>query len=718
MIHTRYEIIRPLGSGSFGQTYLTRNTARPDHPLCVLKQLNPKVNDPASWTIAKALFDREAKTLHQLGTHEQIPQMLDAFEADQEFYLVQEYIEGKTIREELDFHGSWHEPQVTLLLQEILKILDFVHSQGIIHRDIKPENIIRRARDRKLFLIDFGAVKQVSLSPGEQTSLTIVHTCGYSPPEQLEGVPELNSDLYALGMTCIEAFTGIKPELLKQSRNTKTREIDWSKKITVSNECKSILDKMVCMDARDRYPSVSHVMRDLNCLTVNTTSTYAPTEIVMLSKVASDSDLDTRIENDTEQNLAVSQSFHTSKSQSKLKPDINRVSEALTEGSNAGKKVKKVRGVVNTAEQYIKENAVSLLRLLIATFVGLLIVSFVIHRLSAMSRSTQHAQETSTQKENPGTEKKANIEPLAVFEEQGLFQDHQSSIKFLGFTPDGRTLISGSEEGSVKLRNLQTQAVQPLVQTQKKLTAIAKSENGAILAIATEGKVIEIWDLKTRKKRYQLTTGQLSWSLALSTDGQVLAEGRLGSIKEWKKPASKPKLSENSTLIFNNTEPIQATALSSNAHLLVGGNSDGYIKLFNLLNNTSHTFSGHSTIVNAVAIDASETVLFSGSEDDTLRLWHLRTLQELFTIQAELGGIKAIAIHPHSKIVAAGGNYGAVKLWDWRTGQLISSFSNHLAAVTTLAFSPDGQTLVAGDRDGRIVTYTSKNMFVKKLNSP
>jgi WD40 repeat protein len=130
------------------------------------------------------------------------------------------------------------------------------------------------------------------------------------------------------------------------------------------------------------------------------------------------------------------------------------------------------------------------------------------------------------------------------------------------------------------------------------------------------------------------------------------------------------------------------------------------------------SFIGHSKVINSIAIDITGTVLWSGSEDDTLRLWNVRTAQELSTIQAELGGIKTIAIHPNKKIIAAGGNYGAVKLWDWHTGKLISSFSNHLVEVTALAFSPDGQTLVAGDRDGKMVTYIAKNVFVNKLDSP
>jgi serine/threonine protein kinase len=594
MIHSRYKIIQTLGTGAFGQTYLVRDTSRPEQTLCVAKQLKPKVNDPKVWNVAKALFEREVETLRQLGVHEQIPQMLDAFEADQGFYLVQEYIDGKTIREELSHHKVWTEAEVTLLLQEVLTILEFVHCQGIIHRDIKPENIIRRTCDQKLFLIDFGAVKQVSLSRSEQTSLTIVHTCGYSPPEQLEGLPELSSDLYALGMTCMEALTGTKPELLKQGRNTTTRDIDWPRTIEVSNEFKFILDKMVRIDSRDRYPSVHPLMRDLNCLPSKSTNTYTPTEIFTHPTVHLTSDLNTLAEKDTEQSLEISRSF-ASRTRSKQNPNFNQISKALI-GSKANKKVKKFVQVINKTDQYIKENVIFLLCLMMFTFLGVLITYFTIQTISNRDRSVQKPQASSAQKEYQSNDKKENIEQLSIFEEQGLFHEHQSSIKFLGFTSDGRILISGSEEGSVKFRNLQTQAIQLLTQTQNKILAIAKSSNREMLAIATEGKKIEIWDLKTHKRIEQLATDQLIWSLALSPDSRVLAAGGLGSIKVWKMRQSKPdqpklKLSENYTFIFNDTEPIQATAISSTSPIVIGGNSDGRIKLFHLLNKAAHAFN-------------------------------------------------------------------------------------------------------------------------------
>src|SRR5919199_4092187 len=149
----RYQIIRVLGAGGFSQTYVAEDTHIPGNPTCVVKQLKLASNYPHLLETARQLFQREAETLVKLGHHKQIPQLLAYFEEDQEFYLVQEFIEGHTLTHALLPGQQLQENQVSQLLVEILEILEFVHTQGVIHRDIKPDNIMRRHKDHKLVLI-------------------------------------------------------------------------------------------------------------------------------------------------------------------------------------------------------------------------------------------------------------------------------------------------------------------------------------------------------------------------------------------------------------------------------------------------------------------------------------------------------------------------------------------------------------------------------------
>jgi serine/threonine protein kinase len=223
----RYKIVKHLGGGGFGQAFLAEDLQLPGNPLCVVKQLKPQFTDPVALQIARRLFDSEAQVLYRLGNHDQIPRLLAHFDQEQEFYLVQEFIEGDELKQELPVGKPLPEIQVIALLQEILKILEFVHQQDVIHRDIKPTNLIRRKQDGKIVLIDFGAVKQVSAQTTQlngHTSLTIaIGSPGYMPNEQLAGKPQLCSDIYAVGMLGIQALTGLPPtQLLADPKTKKT----------------------------------------------------------------------------------------------------------------------------------------------------------------------------------------------------------------------------------------------------------------------------------------------------------------------------------------------------------------------------------------------------------------------------------------------------------------------------------------------------------------
>ena len=266
----RYKIVGELGAGGFGQTFLAEDIHLPGQPRCVVKQLKPQVTDAESLQTARRLFDTEAKVLYQLGNHDQIPRLLAHFEDNEEFYLAQELIEGETIKNELISGQPWPESKVIALLQDLLQVLAFVHQQQVIHRDIKPPNLIRRRCDRKIVLIDFGAVKQVStqlVNPKTgRTNMTIsIGTQGYMPKEQLGGQPRFSSDVYAAGMIGIQALTGIHPRSLNEDPHT--GEINWHEYAkSVTPELTEVLDRMVRYDFRTRYVTAAQALEALQSL--------------------------------------------------------------------------------------------------------------------------------------------------------------------------------------------------------------------------------------------------------------------------------------------------------------------------------------------------------------------------------------------------------------------------------------------------------------------
>ena len=275
LLDRRYQVTQVLGAGGFGRTYLAQDTRRPGNPICVVKQLKPATSDPNFLEAARRLFNSEAETLEQLGNHSHIPRLLAYFEEDQEFYLVQEFIEGHTLSQELQPGQRWEESRVIELLQEVLSILEFVHQHGVIHRDIKPDNIIRRKSDNKLVLVDFGAVKQIRTQLasvyGQANNTIAIGTPGYMASEQALGQPRPSSDIYALGIIGIQALTGLPP--ISFQEDLSTGEILWQHLVQVSRGMETVLSKMVRYHFKDRYQSAAEALEALQQLNPS----YPPT---------------------------------------------------------------------------------------------------------------------------------------------------------------------------------------------------------------------------------------------------------------------------------------------------------------------------------------------------------------------------------------------------------------------------------------------------------
>ncbi|GAB1544055.1 hypothetical protein NUACC21_67310 [Scytonema sp. NUACC21] len=265
LIVGRYQIVREIARGGFGVTYLAQDTLL-SNAACVIKKLNPQSADIET---AKILFQREAHVLNYLQQNQQIPKFLNYFEEGDNYYLVQEHIQGKSLDKLLD--RRWSKEKVIHFLQEILLILKYLHQINIIHRDIKPSNVIRRDEDQRFILIDFGSVKQLDpkylSSNAAQTvpTHTMIGTPGYAPVEQMDGRPSFKSDIYGLGMTAIHLFTGIHPRDLKRDRED---NVIFPKGIDADSRLCQILTKMVYFSTERRYQSVDEVIEHVNEITI------------------------------------------------------------------------------------------------------------------------------------------------------------------------------------------------------------------------------------------------------------------------------------------------------------------------------------------------------------------------------------------------------------------------------------------------------------------
>ncbi|MEG4799036.1 bifunctional serine/threonine-protein kinase/ABC transporter substrate-binding protein [Microcoleus sp. ARI1-B5] len=279
ILRDRYQIIDILGEGGFATTYKAYDLKQPGNPLCVVKEIKPpQSTDTLVWQDANQRFQREVEALRLLGHHSRIPEYYQSFSPSPEnrnFYLVQEYIEGNPLSQELATEQQWTEEKTIAFLRDLLEILRFVHQNRVIHRDLKPSNLIRK-RDGKIVLIDFGAVKEISsleITESGQTRTRTIYTAGYAPPEQMHGNPQVCSDIYAVGIIAIQAVTGLRParDLLLHPQgyivwhySTPDRPI-----AEISRQLETVLNKMVSYGFGKRYQSAVEVLQDLQLLAVS-----------------------------------------------------------------------------------------------------------------------------------------------------------------------------------------------------------------------------------------------------------------------------------------------------------------------------------------------------------------------------------------------------------------------------------------------------------------
>lgn len=290
LINHRYRILRSLAKGGFGETFLVEDTQLPSGRHCLLKQLTPVENNSQIYQLVQDRFQREAAILEELGEHGngQIPRLYAYFSEGDQFYLVQEYIEGETLTQRLQKQGRFSEASVRELLLGILPILDYVHSYRIVHRDIKPDNILLRYRDHQPVLIDFGAVKETMgtliNAQGYSTKSIIIGTPGFMPSEQAAGRPMYASDLYGLGLTMIYLLTGKMPQELPTDPLTGT--IQWrSDAPLVSSSFANLLDRAILPNGHDRYQTAQQMLDAL--LASASTTPPAPAVSVPAPTIAS-----------------------------------------------------------------------------------------------------------------------------------------------------------------------------------------------------------------------------------------------------------------------------------------------------------------------------------------------------------------------------------------------------------------------------------------------
>ncbi|NEO19019.1 MULTISPECIES: WD40 repeat domain-containing serine/threonine-protein kinase [unclassified Moorena] len=609
LLGQQYRPIKLIAAGGFGRTLLAIDEGKASKSYCVIKQFYPQGNNHP--TKAARLFHQEALRLEQLGKHPQIPELFAHFEQDHHWYIVQEFIHGENLAQELAATEPFRESQIRRLLSQLLPVLHFIHQGKVIHRDIKPENIIRRrilrpsARQEvitppDLVLVDFGAAKYATATTLAKTGTTI-GSAGYAAPEQIFGKAVFASDIYSLGVTCIHLLTQTQPFNLYDPMENGFVWRDFLVNNPVSRQLSRILDKMIQSSIKLRYQSAIAVMDDLG------------------------------ITQETEAGLTW-EPFHR-----------NQLTPQSTGKTNLKTNSRPPRGnprIIVFAATTLKGHSDEIYSV-------------------AFSPDGRTLASGCRDKTIKLWELKTAWEILTF---GGWFSKHSAEVRAVAFSPKGRSLASGSADHTIKLWNVRTgKEMFTFTGHSGEVNSIAFHPQGYHLASGSSDGTIKLWDVRSLTQLTTLT-GHSSWihSVAFRPDGKILASGSAdATIKLWS------ALSGQEMHTFEgHSDQVLAIAFTPNGQTLASASADGTIKLWDI--GTAQeitTLNGHLGWVYAIAFDRSGQILASGSADTTIKLWDVDTTQEIGTLNGHSDTIHALAFGPNNRTLASGSFDNTIKIW-------------------------------------------------------
>jgi WD40 repeat protein len=587
LLGDRYRAIRLIGQGGFGKTFLAEDeyrTTETQAATCVVKQFHPagEANAPK----AAELFEREAARLEQLE-HPQIPKLYAYLEQDQRQYIIQEFIEGQTLADELAEHGTFSEPQIIDLLQDLLPVLQFVHWGGVIHRDIKPENIVRR-RDNRLVLVDFGAAKYATTTALERTG-TVIGSAEYTAPEQTRGKAIFASDIYSLGVTCLHLLTQMSPfDLFDVSEDTWI----WRQYLvneTVSDRLAAILNKMVQNSLKERWRSPREVLLALN----SDSAAPAPGQLLSLASPIDSKPLSTRIQGNWR--CVRTLKGHEGKVYAiAFNPD----GQILISG-----------GGDNLIKLWHTSTGKEIRTHYPGWFSG---HSNLISSVACSPDGKTFA--------TGSWDKSVKLWDLQTGKSLQSFNEYPFVSNAIAFSPDGNLIASGSSDKTIKLWRVGDRNSPHILRGHNGLVNfVAFSPNGKILASSSFDKTVKLWDIANRQELRTLRGyANTINSISFSPNSRFLATGGWDcEIKLWNFWSG-----QHFRALVDQPNCPHPACISPDGQTLASASENHTIKIWNVYTGTQpQQLSGHSSWINGIAFSPDGKLLATCSSDKTIRLW-------------------------------------------------------------------------------------------------
>ncbi len=737
----RYKIIKIIESGEFGHNYLAQDIRRPGEALCFVKHLQPNTDDQRFLEIIRRRFQQEAKILEKLSEHNQIPKLLAYFEENQEFYLVQSFIPGQSLDNEILPGKPLSEIQIIRILIEVLEILVFVHENNVIHRDIKPKNLIRRKSDRKLVLIDFGAVKEINIA--QQNKTARIGTMEYMPIEQFEYNPQFNSDIYALGMIGIQAMIGLPSSELSKLKDYENggnkREIFWRYLTVCSTDLADILDKMLCYDYRERYQSATEVIADLKEISNNQNQTIDNREIYreeVVRRASYRGDISIvgrRILDELRESLELSQEETEiiedeilnpyRKYQEKgeryeqtLRAAIQQEYPLSNETREELERLQQVLGLTQDDLKLIEDRVLpksllikfqKILRnnsqkfslnwwFILGLITIVIVVIFAIDRYIKFQNYNQLQQKQLLEKQQKEAAKLNLLKNLYAERnyENCINQRTLISEKSNIFI-EAQDILQKCEQG----KNWQNYQVEDLSQYSAAVGTVVFSPDGKMLATGSRETTVKILEIPTGKVLNTFPGDDSPiWSVAFNSDATQLVAGTYDwRIIVWNLATGEP------FRVFEHRAPIWSVAISPDHEIIASSSGDRTVKVWDLKTGfLIFNFPDHSDAVFSIDISSDGKILVSGSADKTIKIEDLYTGELLNTLTGHQGSIRSIKITPNGEKIVSGSYDNTIKIWDLKTGKLIKTLSGHTAEVVSVDINRNGRYIASGSKDNSI----------------
>ena len=740
----RYKIIKIIESEGLAHTYLAQDIRRPGAAECFIKHLQPSISDQKFLEIIRRRFQQEAQILEKLSQNNQIPKLLAYFEENQEFYLVQSFIPGKSLDNEILPGRALSEIKIIRILIEVLEILVFVHRNNVIHRDIKPANLIRRKLDNKLVLIDFGAIKEINIAQPSRTAR--IGTMEYMPIEQFEYNPQLNSDIYALGMMGIQGITGLpSSELskLKYQENGNKKEIFWRNRINCSTALADVLDKMVRYNYRERYQSATEVIEDLKEIRYNLNKTSKikayQEEVIRRASYRGDiSPAGRGILEALRENLELSQEETEiieddilnpyrkyqekgKKYEQRLRETIQQEYPFTNETLEELKYLQQVLGLTQEDVKLIEDRVVpkSLFLKLKKTFINnyqrasiswLLIVRFVTITISVIFVIFIYIKlqnDYKIQQEKILRKEQQEVAQLNLLRNLYRERNYEDCISKNTIISENSSVFSEAQDILQKCKqgkNWENYQVEDFSQYLAAVSSVVFSPDGKMLATGSRETTVKILEIPTGKVINTFPADDsIIWSVAFNSDATQLVAGTYyWRVMIW----NVPTVAEEPFQIFEHRAPIWSVVMSPDDEIVASSSGDKRVKVWNLKTGSLiFSFPDHSDTIYSIDISSDGKKLVSGSADQTIKIEDLDTGDLINTLNGHTGAIRSVKITPDGKKIVSGSYDTTVKIWDLKTGKLIKTLSGHTAEVISVDISRDGRYIASGGKDNNIKVW-------------